>query len=376
MAGVHPPPQPCNRVLGCAAPPVLRLLLLQPAFCIPQEVQDAAPPGRASSSPRPLLSRGSSPAGRAKNRRRRSCTGARRAPCPPPRRGDASQEAKCHDRIHPRCPACREHRGFPGCYHLGKRRLGLRCCRGAGGKRGLPCPRCPVGGIPTGGIAATGATARPGGKRGVRGGGMGKLRFLVSRRQRKRAGAAACVLDLSPESRRGRLLSRSVTAIPKPGPVGESRVAQQVFIPVTGAEGMCPWQGGTDVGTPLPALAAVVFGHRAEGRWGIAVLLCRWWGARVTRGLAVPLPACPSRPVAVFRAGSSFPCPLYQGPARGDRGRCHTGGFEGVPCCGAIRFSPVSSFSPPFLPPAELPCHPCLSPLACSPRLPAQFFPW
>lgn len=48
------------------------------------------------------------------------------------------------------------------------------------------------------------------------------------------------------------------------------------------------------------------------------------------------------------------------------------GGFEGVLCRGAIRFSPISYFSPPFLSPAELPCHPCLSPLACSPRLPAS----
>lgn len=34
--------------------------------------------------------------------------------------------------------------------------------------------------------------------------------------------------------------------------------------------------------------------------------------------------------------------------------------------------APVGAFSPPVLSPAELPCHPCLSPLACSPRLPAS----
>lgn len=61
---------------------------------------------------------------------------------------------------------------------------------------------------------------------------------------------------------------------PEAGAGGESRVPWQVFIPVTGAEGMCPWRGGTDAGTPLAALAAIMSpgceaacpGHRAEGR--------------------------------------------------------------------------------------------------------------
>lgn len=64
------------------------------ALCIPWEVQDAAPLCWAFSSPHPLLTHRSWHPRCAKPRCQCGCAGACRAPCPPPCRGDASQEPK------------------------------------------------------------------------------------------------------------------------------------------------------------------------------------------------------------------------------------------------------------------------------------------
>lgn len=131
-------------------------------------------------------------------------------------------------------------------------------------------PQHPVGGIAVGSIAAA---ACPGSRRGagaVEWGsrilwcpeGAGKVLVLLPACwiPHRTATTALCFPALSPPSRsQGR---------------GVSWVPPQVFMLVPGAEGMCPWRGGTDAGTLLPALAAIVSpgceaacpGHGAEGR--------------------------------------------------------------------------------------------------------------
>lgn len=73
---------------------------------------------------------------------------------------------------------------------------------------------------------------------------------------------------------------------PKAG--GQSWELQRVFSPAMGAEGMCPWQGGTGVGTLgmgtlSPALGAIVSldchtacpGHHTKGTGGTMLVV---WG--------------------------------------------------------------------------------------------------
>lgn len=49
-----------------------------------------------------------------------------------------------------------------------------------------------------------------------------------------------------------------------------------------------------------PAVKLLALGTKLRANGATAVLPCQWWGAQVTQGLAVPIPACPSRPPAVF----------------------------------------------------------------------------
>lgn len=100
---------------------------------------------------------------------------------------------------------------------------------------------------------------------------MGKLRFLVSRRHGNRTDAAACVPDPSPESCRGPLLSRSVTAIPKPGPGGE----------LGAMAGIYP-RDGSRRNVPLA---------RRDGHWNTAPCPCRHRVPRLRRCL----PRAPSQ---------------------------------------------------------------------------------
>lgn len=102
---------------------------------------------------------------------------------------------------------------------------------------------------------------------------------------------------------------------------------------------------------------------------GTTVLPHRWWGTRVTQGLAVPLPACPLRPATVFSPGLSTPLSSYQGPAAGDGCRCHTGAFRESPCHGTVYAVSGWTLISLVLSPVELLCHLCPSPLACSPHL-------
>lgn len=123
---------------------------------------------------------------------------------------------------------------------------------GCGGKAGFAVPAVPRGRHPHGRHRRCRRPPRRQARR--RGGGMGKPRFLVSRRQRKRAGAAARVPDLSPESRRGRSLSRSVTAIPKPGPGGREPGGAAGIYPGDGSRRNVPLAGrdGREDTAPCP----------------------------------------------------------------------------------------------------------------------------
>lgn len=59
----------------------------------------------------------------------------------------------------------------------------------------------------------------------------------------------------------------------------------------------------------------------------------------------------------------------YQGPAAGDGCRCHTGAFRESPCHGTVYAVSGWTLISLVLSPVELLCHPCPSPLACSPHL-------
>lgn len=165
--------------------------------------------------------------------------------------------------------------GFSGVLPPGKVEVGaarVQCCWGWGSGGALPCPRHPMGGIAMGGITAA---ACPGSGRGAGAVEWGSRILWCPE-------GAGKVLVLLPACWIPHRTATTALCFPAPSPPSRSQgrgvswVPPQVFIPVTvtGAEGMCPWQGGTDSGTLLPALAAIVSpgckaacpGHRAEGR--------------------------------------------------------------------------------------------------------------
>lgn len=130
---------------------------------VPWEVQDAAPPCRAFSSPHPSLAAGSW---------HRICAN--------PAAGAAVPvlEPSKRQRFHPPpVPWLLAERAFP------------RCCRPGGGRLRWLCGGSAVP-VPFPRAASAHAAARP----GNRGGGVGKPRFWVSRRHRECAGVALCPL--------------------------------------------------------------------------------------------------------------------------------------------------------------------------------------
>lgn len=185
------------------------------SLCMPWEVQDAAPLCWASSSPHPLLTHRRCHGGCAKPLCRHSCAGACRAPCPPPRRGDASQESKIAST--PGAPAAGSAGIFRGAATRGGWRSG--CC---GGAFAVPAA-FPGAAFPW--AASALRTPQPVPAAGEAG--WGSHVFGCPEGTGSVAGVASCPL-----------LCHSTSAIPK-------LRAELAGSPVMGAEGMCSWRGGT-----------------------------------------------------------------------------------------------------------------------------------
>lgn len=158
--------------------------------------------------------------------------------------------------------------GFSGVLPPGRVEVGVMwwgLCRACG---------IPVGGVSVGGIGAAHAAARPSSRRGAEEVEWGSHVFECP----KGTGSA---LAWPPA------LCFPTPPLPSQS-WGQSWELQRVFSPAMGAEGMCPWQGGTGagtlgMGTLSPALGATVFpdchtacpGHHTKGRGGTMLVV---WG--------------------------------------------------------------------------------------------------